>query len=202
MVKQVRRDLRVLEGYILAARQQLKGESEPVNFSPVLAIRQVVRVLGARANKANTKLAVVCDGSPRIYGDLVKFRQVIANLINNAIDACETSVNDEPGKVIITVCLNKNSLTIKVKDNGPGMDPGVMGRIFEPFYSTKNKAGRSIGVGLDLVKRYVEQDFNGTVKVSSVINQGACFILTLPFSKIANKANFKADVLKIEKEHI
>ena len=191
LVKQVRKDLRLLERYIMAARQQLKGESDPVYFSPVLAIRQVVRTLGARANEANTKVMVLGNVSPRLYGDPAKFRQIIGNLINNAIDACEANSSDEQKSVVLNLDLTKTALIIKVEDNGPGISPIFINQIFEPFYSTKSKFGRGTGVGLDMVKRYVEQDFSGTVRVVSRSNKGACFILTFPLIKLQIKPTLR-----------
>lgn len=178
LIKEARRDLRQLERYVVAARNQLRGESSSISFSLNAAIRQVVKLFSSRAKTENVKLVVKLSGNIRMHGDLVKFHQIIANLINNAIDACEYSANQRVVK--IDSSLLNQCATISVSDSGSGIEPENLSKIFEPFYSTKSTYGCRLGVGLDLVKRYIEYDFKGTIKVQSEVNTGTHFVLSIP----------------------
>ena len=94
--------------------------------------------------------------------DPVLFKQAVANLVANALFAVQS------GKGDIRVAIektkdNRDDLAVTVSDNGPGINPDVKHRIFEPFFSTKPSG---IGLGLPLVKRIVE-DHNGHVEVES-----------------------------------
>jgi two-component system C4-dicarboxylate transport sensor histidine kinase DctB len=197
LVKRAQRDLKQLESYIRAARQQLKGESRPSSFSLTVAIHQVVMILEARARALDVKLLVNTIGSIRIYGDQVKFHQVMANLINNAIDSFAPE-SGRPKIVWVRVTRQKDILTITVSDNGQGISRRNLGRIFEPFFSTKPTADKGLGIGLDTVKRYVEQDFQGTVKVKSRPSFGSSFIIRLNLGRGPSKGNSKHDVIKIK----
>lgn len=197
LVKRAQRDLKQLESYIKAARQQLKGESRPSSFSLTVAIHQVVMILDARARAADIKLLVNTIGSVRLYGDQVKFHQIMANLINNAIDSYAPG-SDWPKFVRVSVARQKNSITITVSDNGQGISRTNLSRIFEPFFSTKPSAGQGLGIGLATVKRYVEQDFNGSLKVKSRLSFGSSFIIRLNVDRGPTKGNSKHNVLKIK----
>ncbi len=184
-IRQVRRNLRVLERYVVAAKQQLKGESRPVSFSLTVAIHQVAMILSPRAKALNVRLLVNTIGSIRLYGDRIKFHQVIANLVNNAIEAYDKSTNS---KRLIAIKVIRNTkastVSIKIKDNGIGIKPKELKHIFEPFYSTKQESFRGgMGIGLDIVKSYVEQDFKGSIKASSNLDSGTEFTLIIPITK-------------------
>ena len=180
-----RKDLRVLETYISAAKKQIKAESNQSNFSLTVAIHQVVMLLSSRAKMEHIKILVKTIGSIRLNGDLVKFHQIMANLINNAIESYEGCL-DNPRLITITVNqLPSNDLLISVIDQGQGIRPNDKLRIFDPFYSRKEQQG--MGIGLAIVKQYVEQDFKGKVSVSSRVNENTNFSLILPKEIISYK---------------
>lgn len=195
LVRRAQRDLKQLERYLNAARQQLKGQSEPTSFSLTVAIHQVVMILSARARSLDVKLLINTVGSVRLYGDKVKFQQIIANLINNAIDSYEGGSN-RPRLVKVQVEAHKTFAVVSVSDYGKGISRMELGRVFNPFYSTKAGAVKSLGIGLATVKRYIEQDFNGSIKVKSRTNYGSSFDLRLPLVERSTKGKSKTAVLK------
>jgi signal transduction histidine kinase len=70
-----------------------------------------------------------------------------------------------------------------VKDDGPGVRPEHLSRVFETFYTTK---GDTVGTGLGLsISREIVQDHGGELRVESTLGQGATFIVTLPFADTA-----------------
>jgi signal transduction histidine kinase len=70
----------------------------------------------------------------------------------------------------------ENQLTLTIEDNGPGIPPENLARIFEPYFSTK-KSG--MGLGLAIVKRIVEEH-GGTISVTSEIGRGCAFVCKFP----------------------
>ena len=178
LLHEVRRDLKLLERYVVAARKQLKGESNPNSFSVTVAIHQVVMILSAKAKANNVKLLVNTLGSVRLYGDQVKFHQIMSNLINNAIEAYPPNTNF-PRHVLVRVELvNNDKVNITVSDSASGMSRRMQKHIFESFYSSKGNRG--LGLGLATVKNYVEQDFGGTIAVRSRLGSGSSFSIVLP----------------------
>jgi signal transduction histidine kinase len=98
--------------------------------------------------------------------------EILVNLLQNARDAL-----GEKGNIFITAnCHRDYSIEISVRDDGPGIPPDKIERIFEPYYTTKE---RGSGLGLAIVKHNVEL-YGGTVLVESRLGQGAKFILIFP----------------------
>ncbi len=131
------------------------------------------------AMKVQKPAATVVTGN---YNQLV---QVFLNLIQNAADALENT--PEP---TIEIRAHRRKLggekiaaVVEVIDNGPGIDPAVLSRIFEPFISTKDtgdqKDRRGMGLGLSIVKRIVDSH-HGEVQVSTSRERGTRFRITLP----------------------
>src|SRR6185436_10683461 len=91
------------------------------------------------------------------------------NLISNAIEAYTVSPADNPAKrmVRITIGQIEDAVTIAVNDKGTGVAKKDQATIFEPFYTTKARSGRGIGIGLVIVKEYVEDDFRGSIDLQS-----------------------------------
>ena len=98
--------------------------------------------------------------------------EILANLLQNAREA----LGDE-GNIFVAADYHRDySVEISVRDDGPGIPPDKMERIFEPYYTTKEKGS---GIGLAIVKHNAEL-YGGTVRVESKLGQGAEFILIFP----------------------
>jgi PAS domain S-box-containing protein len=122
------------------------------------------------------------DNCGSINSDAAEIYQVISNLCSNA---CYAMPNG--GKLIITArCHDVQSsevppgeyLEIVVEDNGTGISPADLGRIFDPFFSTKPE-GEGTGLGLSVVHGTVK-DLGGTIKVESQVGEGTRFTVLLP----------------------
>jgi signal transduction histidine kinase len=98
--------------------------------------------------------------------------EMLVNLLQNAREAL-----GENGNVFVTaICRRDQAVEISVRDDGPGIPPEKIERIFEAYYTTKEKGS---GLGLAIVKHNAEL-YGGTVRVESRLGQGANFILTFP----------------------
>ena len=101
-------------------------------------------------------------------------RRCLMNLVGNAVDACEPEV----GLVTLkTVAKGEDRFVISIRDNGCGIEPARLEKIFDPFYSTKG--GKGTGLGLAVTKKIVEEH-SGVLHVASKPGEGTEFILELP----------------------
>ncbi len=107
---------------------------------------------------------------PAVSGDPGQLRQVFVNLIENAVHAASPA-----GEVRVHGSLEDGAVAVRVEDSGKGVDPAVVGRLFEPLITTKE---RGIGLGLALVKRIVERH-GGTVAYEARPGGGARFTVRL-----------------------
>jgi signal transduction histidine kinase len=110
---------------------------------------------------------------PEVRGDPSQLRQVFVNLLSNAQEAAGPE-----GSVSLDAEAVQDAVLVGVSDTGPGVDPAVRGRLFEPLVTTRQKG---IGLGLALVKRIVERH-GGSVKYEPR-GPGARFVVRLPRSE-------------------
>lgn len=113
---------------------------------------------------------------PVLFGDSLKLMQVIVNLFNNAIDAME-----KKGQLIISASVEQHSVLIQVIDNGCGMAPEVLGKIFDPFYTTK-PVGKGTGLGLSVCYGIIEE-FGGNIQIESKEGAGTTVTVRIPIRK-------------------
>lgn len=176
-VRQARRNLRLLHRYVVAARQQVHGHSESRPFWVQPQINQLQPLLLPLARQYAVRLRLEPMPQCRLYGDPVKFQQVVSNVVINAIEAAADAA---VRSVRISGHIVSHTLVIHIQDQSGGIDPVIMTHIFDEFVSTK--VSSNLGLGLAMVKRYT-QELGGTVTVSPVVN-GTRFTLRLPLSKI------------------
>ena len=113
--------------------------------------------------------------SVKIYADKERMKQVFSNIILNAKDAMKNS-----GTINITMKTENDKVITEIKDSGQGMDEETLENCFDPMFSTK--LARAIGMGLTVALQIVEMH-NGTISVSSQIQQGTTFTISLPILK-------------------
>ncbi len=113
---------------------------------------------------------------PRIEVDGIQVQQVLLNLIHNAIEALTADGAAERRVTVLTRRLATGEIEIGVLDNGPGVDPSIAGRIFDPFCTTKEQ-----GTGLGLaISRSIVEAHRGRLEYRPNSPRGACFLVTLP----------------------
>ncbi len=121
------------------------------------------------------------ESLPPVTGDASNLRQVVHNLVRNALDACAGI--KEP-VIEITTARQDHQLSLTVKDNGSGIRKDIQPRIFEPYVTSKAKG---TGLGLAIVKKIVEEH-GGTVLLMNVPQGGAVAEILLPISTAAEHA--------------
>jgi len=167
---------RKMEGLVAGIKRQIQRDSQPVDFSVNEEIRQTLDILSYKARRANVVLVFEANSEKRLHGDPVKFGQIISNLAANAIDA---STSETEKTVLIDLGEEGRKIKIAVSDQGSGIAPETLEKIFEPFFSTKKESG-GLGLGLSSTKHIVEKDFNGRIEVTSEPGRGATFRVWLP----------------------
>jgi len=126
----------------------------------------------AQAEGRPISLHIEADGQPRIQGSAARLRELLTNLIFNAVDALPTG-----GTIRIRVDAADGLGIVEVADSGLGMTPEVQARAFEPFFTTKGEGGT--GLGLAMVFGIVEQH-GGQIEVQSAPGAGTTFRITFP----------------------
>jgi len=139
------------------------------------AVRLADVVAGAAAAVRRPEdVALVVEGVdalPDVEGDPVQLRQVLVNLLENAVFAASPA-----GTVAVRGRRTEARVELDVEDTGPGVDAATRRRLFEPLITTKE---RGIGLGLALVKRIAERH-GGSIGYSDRAGGGARFTLRLP----------------------
>jgi len=137
--------------------------------------------------------------SQTVSGDATRLRQVLTNLIHNAIKFTEAGGSVEVG-VTTQVRTDAQLLTFDIRDNGIGIDAGQLQRIFEPFEQADRSTTRRFGgtgLGLAIVKRLVGL-MGGTIEVESQPGKGSCFRLKLALARCAPEPAVRADLAMAE----
>ncbi|MEO8105520.1 MAG: HAMP domain-containing sensor histidine kinase [Candidatus Saccharibacteria bacterium] len=179
LLLRVRQNLKHVERYVEAARQQVKGQSTISSFSVRAELTQLLESLRPRADQANVIVKLQPGGNFKLTGDAVKFNKLMSNLIANAIDAYVGIETDADKLVEVAVSQTDAGMQCSVIDRGVGIPPDAIKKIYEPFYSTKSDSPTSMGIGLAMVKQFVEHDFNGKITVKSSPATGTYFLVKL-----------------------
>lgn len=119
-------------------------------------------------------------GPVKLFTDPDKFREIVTNLLHNAIEYNKTN-----GKVEISVGQHNSTMELEVKDTGIGIAQDAMEHIFERFYradASRHADGMHAGLGLAIVKGYTDL-MGGTISVNSVQGQGTTFRVRLPIGR-------------------
>ena len=138
------------------------------------AIREVIALTRGEITHSRVTLRTQLTEVAPIRGDRVQLQQVILNLILNAVEAMG---ENEPRDLLIETRENDGqNILASVSDSGPGLDPAIVDRIFEPFYSTKQGG---IGIGLSICRSIIEAH-EGRIWVRQNDARGSTFQFTLP----------------------
>jgi signal transduction histidine kinase len=144
--------------------------AEPFDLDEV--VDEALRVAGAQAGPG-VRIERVAGALPTLRGSAGRLRQVVLNLVVNAIHAVGAQ-----GVVRVTTELRGRQALMRVEDDGPGIDPDVRARLFEPFFTTK-PVGQGTGLGL-YVSYEIVRAHGGEIRVDSEPGRGSRFEVRLP----------------------
>ena len=170
-----------------------KLELDPVEFGLRRAIGGTMKSLATRAHDKQLELAfrVQNEVPEALFGDVGRLRQVIVNLVGNAIKFTQK------GEVVVDIGVSQNeadhvTLLVKVQDTGIGMSEEACGKVFEEFQQADTSTTRrygGTGLGLTISSRLVEM-MGGTIGVTSKLKKGSEFYFTASF-KLGDGAGLK-----------
>jgi PAS domain S-box-containing protein len=138
----------------------------------------------AQAAGATVEIVLELEPVPPVAGDESALREVLTNLVFNAVDAMPNG-----GTITLRTRREGDSAVIEVADTGTGMTDDVRRRCLEPFFSTKGERGT--GLGLSMVFGIVQRH-SGTLDIQSELGRGTTFILKLPLQDSAHAARATA----------
>lgn len=156
-------------------RSEFQLDISTINIDTI--INNIIPIIKQRAEKKGILFSVKVDHSLELAGDKEKLKQVLINLLNNAIN-----YTPENKEISLHIDEIHEKIRIQVRDTGIGIDQKYLPRIFERFYRvdkarSRNKGGT--GLGLAIVKHIVEVHY-GTIEVDSEMDKGTTFTIYLP----------------------
>lgn len=156
-------------------RRDREFVSLPINgiIKEVVTITQLRWKDQAQAKGVQILLDTRFEEVPLVFGNASELREVLTNMIFNAVDALA-----EGGRITISTFSLTNWVEVRVSDNGIGMTEEVKKRVFDPFFSTKGvkNSGLGMSVSYGIIKRH-----GGEILIESEVGKGSTFIIHLPF---------------------
>ena len=170
IAQEIHRLDRVVQGFLKFVRPQ-ELHLGPVDVSTLLG--EVGRLMAPEAARAGTRIALdVAPELPPVAGDVELLQQACTNLVTNAIQALPNG-----GTVTLAACRGGDgAIEVRVSDEGVGIPPEDVDRIFRLYYTTKPQGS---GIGLSMVYRIVQMH-DGRIDVESAVGRGTVMIVTLP----------------------
>lgn len=158
-------------------------DKDKTTFTPHEIIRQTIGII--QGSYSENAIALTYEPTEEemlysLYGPQGEFSQVVLNILNNALDAFKEH-KPSNRNVEIRVHQQNSMLIIQVKDNAGGISEHVLPKIFDPYFSTKNKA-QGTGIGLYMSKTIIEKHFQGRLEATNE-GEGALFTITVPMNK-------------------
>ncbi len=179
--RRIDNNVKYIDDVVRRVKSQIRGNDAIETFDMVSEAKDLVGILAYNARKARTCISFDPPAAPiHFTGNLTRFRQLIINLLSNAIEAyppvsASVSVKDRP--VVLKMSETDTHIHISVADFGQGIQKTLKEKIFDPFYSTKSSGS---GIGLFIVKQVAESDFSGTITLTSSKKSGTIFSINIP----------------------
>ncbi|HJQ31845.1 MAG TPA: ATP-binding protein [Pyrinomonadaceae bacterium] len=172
------------------ARQRRDHDFQPVSVDQLLLdVREITRPRWkSRAESESVHINLdlrLGSDEARVMGDESELREVLVNLVFNAVDAMPAG-----GTITLSAHASEGRVEISVADTGTGMSEEVRTRVFDPFFTTKGKAGMGLGlaVSFGIVRRH-----EGVFEVESEVGRGTTFRIRLPSALSQTKQDAPAE---------
>ena len=144
-------------------------------------MRDALYLLEPQCREHRVSTEIVSDGDVEVLADPVALEQVIHNLATNALHALDQmDANDR--RLTLTISQTATHGELRIADNGPGIAPDALPRLFEPFFSTRmDGLGLGLGLGLSVCESLVTH-MDGRISAQNRLPRGAEFTVTLPLA--------------------
>ena len=188
---------------LLSMARMGDGPRDLVSLSRIA--RDVAGMMDAFMRQRRVRMAVSCDpeSQTRVLVNAAEIRQIVLNLLVNALDAVSRSpigrdaraMHPEGGRIDLSVRGVDGHVELAVQDNGCGMAPDVLERVFEPFFTTRDggeeepSPRRGVGLGLS-ISHAIAEGHGGSLRASSAgPGRGSRFVLSLPAASAEGRSS-------------
>ncbi len=172
-------NLNKMSSLISNFKKMAVGQSnlEVSQFSLFDAVSSLLDSLQPETRKHNVTIHNNIPKQLTVNSYVGDYYQLFTNLVLNALN--HAFQHQKSGDIFVSANVQGHTLNMEVKDNGDGIDAGVIEKIFEPFYTTKRGKGGT-GLGLNIVYNIVSQKLGGRIDVFSEVEHGCRFVMSIP----------------------
>ena len=136
-------------------------DKEKTEFDPRQVVERTLALIDGSLSDKGIQVEVTSGDAPAINGHPNEFSQVFLNIMSNAMDAFSERGCRQP-LVSVGISTRGGKAVVTIADNAGGIEPAILGRIFEPYFTTKEQ-GKGTGIGLFMAKNIVEKSMNGSL---------------------------------------
>ena len=154
-------------------------QAERVRVRLTEAVRDALYLLEPQCREHRVTTEILSDRDVEVLADPVALVQIIHNLVTNALHALD-QMDARERRLTFTISQTETHGELRISDNGPGIAPDALPRLFEPFFSTRSDAG-GLGLGLSVCESLVS-NMDGHITAQNRSPRGAEFIVTLPLA--------------------
>jgi len=174
---------KIVSGILTHVRDKALFETEQVDINEIIKKELEFFNLNPNYKHQIEKKAALSDNLPHIPWNPIHIKQIIDNLIKNAIDAME---NSQEKLLTIETCLDGKAVLIRISDTGEGIEEKNLNMIYSPDFTAK-PIGKGTGLGLASVKIMVDA-YSGDIQVESKRGKGTTFIIKIPVKQTVLQA--------------
>ena len=142
-------------------------------------VDEIQSIMRAQIESCGIRLTINIDAEIKVIKIKSVISQVLLNLLSNAKDAMDESKSEK--EIVLCFEAINNGIQISCCDNGLGVDENIITKIFDPYFSTKDKK-QGTGIGLYMSKQIVDKIFDGTIVLDDTSKE-TCFRIDIPCSK-------------------
>jgi len=185
-LKQISDTTEHLSNTIDVFKEFLKEDKERSLFNLSQNINNNISLIETILKENDIKIHLELDNDIYLYNFSNELSQALINILNNASDAIKSKLNNNELKIIkITTKQEKNKVIIEIIDNAGGIEKDIIGKIFEPYFTTKHKY-QGTGLGLYMTHKIIKMSMKGSISVynrkfifEDKTYKGALFKITL-----------------------
>ncbi|WP_415719535.1 PAS domain S-box protein [Maridesulfovibrio sp.] len=178
IMKNLERSASLVSNFKQLAVDQESGDVRQVNLHEY--INGILLSLKPKFKEYKHKLTVNCPRGLEINISAGSLMQVITNIVSNSLIHAFPDI--EEGRITISAQTEYNGVTLTFSDNGIGMGPEQVSKVFEPFYTTARSSGNT-GLGMHLVYNLVTRALGGSIECNSTPGEGTSYKIWLPEGK-------------------
>ncbi len=165
-------------------RNFIKGDRKIKTYNLSSTINNFLHIVESTIKKDNINIVLNLEENIKIDGYPNELIQCLINIFNNAKDALE-EIKQEYPLIFITTISQNNIITISIKDNAGGIQPNIISKIYDPYFTTKHKS-QGTGLGLHMTYKLIDEGMHGKIEAHNVNYEyenkkykGAEFVISL-----------------------